>query len=128
MKWFCLLSAMMILSSCATPSDRIAREPQKFASYSSAVQEKIRRGQVDVGFTEDMVLMALGKPDRRYARGELEVWAWTSNERSAHIRDNGRFGSLGAFSPMAADDQAAIETIRAAFKDGKVFSIDRIVR
>ena len=44
------------------------------------MQAKIRAGRIDVGFTPEMVQVALGDPDRKSTRttaaGTSEVWAY----------------------------------------------------
>ena len=77
-----LLSALLAgaLAACAGPSSRIKKHQAEFDSYPADVQQKIRAGQVDVGFTDQQVAMALGRPDRGYARKtadvQQEVWAY----------------------------------------------------
>lgn len=45
----------------------------------------IRRGQVDIGFTGEMVRLALGEPDRISTRrdtdGTSEVWSYVTYDR-----------------------------------------------
>lgn len=67
-------------AACAGPRSRIKKSRAEFDSYPAAVQQKILAGQVDVGFTDRQVAMALGRPDRVYARktaaAQQEVWAY----------------------------------------------------
>lgn len=67
-----------LLGGCATPESRIRQNPEFFASLPPPAQELIRRGQVDIGFTPDMIRLALGEPDtltiRTNADGRSEVW------------------------------------------------------
>src|SRR5258708_4829348 len=69
-----------ILSACASPQSRIKRHQAEFDAYPTAVQQKIRDGQADVGFTSEQVALALGRPDRRYTRkaaaATQEVWVY----------------------------------------------------
>ncbi|MBI4791261.1 MAG: hypothetical protein HY789_00605, partial [Deltaproteobacteria bacterium] len=61
---------------------RIAENVELFNSYSPDIQEQIRLGQVNLGFSEDMVGLAWGPPDRMYVRtterGEETVWIYSS--------------------------------------------------
>ena len=68
------------LAACAGPSSRIKKHQADFDSYPPKIQEMIRAGQVDVGFTDQQVSLALGRPDRVYSRktaaAQQEVWAY----------------------------------------------------
>jgi len=70
----------IFLAACAGPSSRIKKHQAEFDAYPADVQRKIRAGQVDVGFTDRQVAIALGRPDRIYARKtaavQQEVWAY----------------------------------------------------
>ena len=72
---------LALLSACGGVNSRIKKNQDKFQSYPPEAQQKIRNGQIDVGFSKDMVEMALGKPDRVYTRktesGSQEIWAYT---------------------------------------------------
>jgi hypothetical protein len=75
------LGLALFLSGCSTPGSRIAKNPELFASFPLSVQERIRAGEIDIGFTREMVMMAVGKPHHTYLRttkaGESEIWAYT---------------------------------------------------
>jgi len=80
-----LLTAALIaigLAACGGPNSRIKKHRAEFDSYPPDVQQKIRAGQVDVGFTDHQAAMALGRPDRNYSRktadSQQEVWAYGS--------------------------------------------------
>ena len=80
-----LAALAVALSGCSTPARRIAREPEVFASFPPEIQAQVREGRVALGFTRDMVRLALGPPDRTYRRttagGTREVWAYTQTRR-----------------------------------------------
>ena len=67
-----------------TPASRIERNPSLFASFPQEVQNRIRGGRIDIGFTPPMVEMALGAPSRRMARetseGTADVWLYVRLE------------------------------------------------
>lgn len=81
---FSLLIAIALFSSCSTPESRIRRNPELFAQLTPQDQELIRRGRVAVGFTGEMVRLALGEPDRFTTRttatGTNEVWHYITYE------------------------------------------------
>jgi len=70
------------LSGCSTPDSRIRQNPALFAQLAPEQQQMIRRGEVDVGFTAEMVRLALGEPDRFTTRtdqdGMSEVWHYVT--------------------------------------------------
>jgi len=74
----------LVFSGCATPTSRIAKNQDAFDSWPVEVREKVRAGQVDIGFTQPQVLVALGKPTRTYAHrsegGEAEIWAYAGGK------------------------------------------------
>lgn len=72
---------LMVCAGCSTISSRIESYPQAFAQATPQQQELMRSGRVDVGFTKEMVIIALGKPEdvvqRRDVRnGETERWMY----------------------------------------------------
>jgi hypothetical protein len=73
--------ALLLAAGCATPERRIAANPALFASFPPSAQQLIRQGRIDIGFSPDMVRMALGGPsrlrERVTAEGRTEVWVYT---------------------------------------------------
>lgn len=76
-----VLGALLLAACSSTPQQRIDKNQAQFSSYSPAVQQKIREGKVDVGFTAEMVKLSLGDPARTFTRstadGTVEVWVYT---------------------------------------------------
>ena len=58
------LPLALLLAGCATPEKRIQQNQDLFDSFPVAAQARIRGGQIDLGFTPDMVRIALGDPQR----------------------------------------------------------------
>ena len=83
-----LLSALM-LAGCASPAYRIRKNPELFASFPPDVQEKVRKGQVDIGFSPVMATMALGRPAHIYRRqtatGTNEVWSYVEVQSTSSM-------------------------------------------
>lgn len=118
--------------SCSSPDSRIKDHAGVFNSLSAEDQGKIRGGHVDVGFTEEMVIMALGEPDRRFTRttseGTSQVWAY--RDRSPHVSlgfgvaggsgSTGVGGGVGISSGNQRDDR-----VRIIFSNGRVSAIER---
>ena len=125
------LAALIALAACATPDSRIRGDQSRFDQYPASTQEKIRAGQIDVGFTPEQVQMALGKPDRTYTRestgGASEVWSYRDSKPGLS------FG-LGAFSGGATSVGGGVsvgsggdadEKMRVVFEGGTVTAIER---
>ncbi|MDI1319281.1 MAG: hypothetical protein PSW75_03680 [bacterium] len=102
-------AAIALLAGCSTPDSRIARHRAAFDQLPAAVQQKIRAGQVDVGFTPEMVQLALGEPDRVFTRrsenGDTEVWGY--QDHGPHfsiglgVGSGGRHSSVGGGVAMS---------------------------
>ena len=75
-----LFPALLLLAGCATPERRIEQNRDLFDSLPVADQARIRGGKIDLGFTADMVRIALGEPQRRLIRrtpgGDAEIWLY----------------------------------------------------
>jgi hypothetical protein len=74
----------LFLSGCITQQAqrerRISQNIDLFYEFPEEAREMIRRGEVDIGFDEDMVDIALGRPDsisrRRDGEGESVIWQY----------------------------------------------------
>jgi Small protein A (tmRNA-binding) len=79
-----LMAGGLALSGCSTPETRIAKQPELFNSLTPEEQQLIREGRVGMGFTPEMVKLALGDPDRVRERvdqsGRSEVWSYIAYE------------------------------------------------
>ena len=135
------VSFVAVLSACTTAQTRIRRHQADFDSYPPAVQRKIRAGQVDVGFTREQVALALGRPDRRYARkyesSVREVWIYGVGSGAPRVGigfgigpagidafNGGAATSVDVLDPIDADAEIdRDEHLRIVFRDGKVASV-----
>lgn len=125
-------AAAVLLAACATPASRIADEQSTFDSYPADVQQKIKAGEVSVGFSKDMVRLALGKPDREYQRetgeGRSEIWAYFDSKPSFNIGLGlGGFGgrtSVGGGVGIGLGGNEE-EKLRIVFQNERVSVIER---
>jgi len=130
----------VLLAGCATPGYRIRKNPELFASFPPEVQETVRKGSIKLGYTGDMVFIALGEPSRIFQRetehGKAEIWSYTDiGYRYEHqpvpqaygLRDRG--GRLHVVRGMEWVDVQApyeFEIGRVEFAEGKVTAIERL--
>jgi len=76
-----VLAAVFALSACSTMSTIEGRTKEKSAVFAAAApwqQRLMREGWVDVGFTPDMVYIAIGQPDKTATadNGATEIWIY----------------------------------------------------
>jgi len=139
---FLLAASFGFLAGCQSVNDRIAQKPEVFASIDKATQDKIRQGIIDLGYTEDMVYLALGVPDQKResitAAGRSVVWiyntyyqrydgsAFVGYERRVFYDPQLRSYRL-SFHPAYADayHDETEERIRVVFKAGKAAVIEQ---
>lgn len=135
-------AALVLVAGCQTVDSRIRENPQLFASLDAATQSKIKQGIIDLGYTEDMVYLALGAPDQkresRSAAGAQTVWVYnTYFERY----DGTRFVGYSRrvyydpylrsyrmyYAPVYADTYRpeVEERIRVVFENGRVTVIEQ---
>ena len=97
-----LIGTLLIAGCATTPQSRVDENPGLFDSFTAEQKEIILKGEVDLGFTPEMVMMAAGVPDRkakkRSKNGTSEVWTYYQySPRSIH--GFGNYGSYYSFSP-----------------------------
>jgi hypothetical protein len=128
----------MLLTGCATVESRIQDNMSAFLMYSPEEQAMIREGRIGLGFTPEMVRIALGRPRRIYTRqsdaGIANVWAYVreiSDGRFHHPYFVGRHSGhdrffLGYDSFYWRERTREIDVLRVEFRNGKVIGIERL--
>lgn len=140
----CLSLGAIALAGCAGVQSRIRAQPELFQSLDRPTQEKVRRGQIEVGFTPEMVELALGEPSDRSATprgGAVGETVWTY--RNLH-RDRNDIIAAGyrrriVFDPVSRSETVVIEPIddrlaarlapkslRLTFRDGRLAVIEHV--
>ena len=84
-----LFAASCLVSGCAT------NKPGGGTS-TDFPKQALKKGNVEIGFTSDMVRVAMGKPDRKYIRktasGDVVVWSYVGHDtRPEKQKVTGRF-------------------------------------
>jgi len=127
----CLLFAAL-LSACSTPDSRIESNRAAFNQYPADVQEKIKAGRVDIGFTPEMVRMAIGEPVRQLTRktesGDSEIWIYADSKPQVSLGLG--FASFGHHSVTGVGVQTSTggyepdEKTRVVFRNGRVERVE----
>jgi len=121
-----LLAVVSIaLGACSTTGSRIADQQDLFDSYPPEVQQNIRNGVIEIGYSRDMVHMALGEPNRKVEmqteEGMTEVWNYRKSVPGFSIgMGSGSYigsgvgvgSSVRVGEPARSEDLAAVEFSR----------------
>ncbi len=139
MKRYLLLMAcvlgLSVLVGCSTPETRIRNNPELFNSLAPGDQDLIKQGKVAIGFSPEMVKLAVGEPDRIYTRtdaaGRNESWVYTSytsrGGTMVYYRGYYHRWHPGAYAFFADyNDREVVERYRVVFKEGRVASIEEM--
>jgi hypothetical protein len=135
-------AALLFAAGCQTVDSRIKEKPEVFNSVDKATQDKIKQGIIDLGFTEDMVYLALGNPDQKResktAAGTRLTWIYNTYytryegtqmmgyHRRVYFDPYLRTYRL-YYHPVFADtySEDKEERIRITFTDGKATAIEQ---
>jgi len=139
---FMLAASLGFLAGCQTVNDRIQQKPEVYAKLDPTTQDKVKQGIIELGFTEDVVYIALGAPDQKResitAAGKTTTWLYNTyydrydgNVFAGYHRSVYFDPYLRAYRvyyrPVYADTyrEEKEERIRVVFKDGKVAVIEQ---
>lgn len=128
------LLALLLAACASTPTSRIEKDPAGFARLTPEQQEKVRAGQVAIGFDASATRLALGEPDRILqkitAAGDSETWLYVDVYTYPSGPCYGAFFRYGLpsycfagyYGPPAQETK---ERMRVGFEAGKVVSIEK---
>jgi hypothetical protein len=142
LRTFMLATSLGFLAGCQTVESRIKEKPEVFASVDKATQDKIKQGIIDIGFTEDMVYLALGAPDQKResisATGRSLTWVYNTYYTRYEGDQMMGYHRRVYFDPYLKTyrvyyrplftevySQEKEERIRIIFKDGKATVIEQ---
>ncbi len=131
-----LAAIVLLLAACSSPDSRISAHRAAFEAYPPEVQQQIKSGHVGVGFTPDMVLMALGEPARKFTRktemGEMEVWGYHDNTPEFSFglgfASGGRGSAMGGGVGVSSGGYDPEEKTRVEFRDGHVTAVEVLTK
>ena len=142
---FALTCLALLLGGCSTISSRIEEKSAAFSALDADTQNKIRLGRVEVGYSPDLVYIALGAPDERLTKtsttGTNETWIYNSYRQeylgSAHtgyrqyvVIDSKTRQAVVIYEPVYSSvyRDRVDERIRINFKARQVESIEQVKR
>ncbi|MDR1789142.1 MAG: hypothetical protein LBR12_02090 [Opitutaceae bacterium] len=128
-------AAALLLLGCSSVEQRIEANRELFNSLTPAQRDLIAAGRVAVGFTTDMVLLALGQPDKTWSRtdasGSGETWSYTTWETRGGVALYSGWWHRGWWQPYRGalyyldfPDRRERDRVRVVFRDGKVVEIE----
>ncbi|HVU24765.1 MAG TPA: hypothetical protein VHE13_11635 [Opitutus sp.] len=118
-------------AGCANVESRVQSHRAAFDSWPAEVQQKVRAGRISLGFTPEMVRVALGEPGQVRTRtteeGQAEVWVYYNGGPhfslglgvGAGTRHSAYAGGVGVGEGYREE-----ELLRVIFEDGKVSAIE----
>ncbi len=127
-------AALVLLTGCSTPADRIPKHQAAFDSWPADIRENVRAGRVAVGYMPEMVAVALGEPDRVITSvaakgGPVEVWVYLdqSPSWSIGVGVGGGNGStaIGTSVGISDGNWGPNEKMRVVFEAGRVIAIEQ---
>lgn len=125
---------VLALCACSSPESRIREKKDVFAAYPQDVQQKIKAGEIAVGFTYEQVELALGRPDMRYSstsgQGSTETWIYGGGASHGAVGVSVGAGSwgysgVGGGVTIGGSPRAADERERVIFRDGRVETFEK---
>jgi len=136
------VATLLFAAGCQSVDDRIKENPGAFASLDKPTQDKIKQGIIDLGYTQDMVYLALGKPDEKRESldhaGHSATWSYNAYyQRYDGTQFAGYYRQVyydpylkayrAYYRPAYVDTyhDEKEELIRVVFKDGKVTAIEQ---
>ena len=129
------LAALLLAGCASTPQDRISKDRATFEAFPAEVQRKVSAGEVDIGFTEPMVVLALGKAGRTYTRadasGESEVWVYYKSQPRFGFgfgMSSGGYGGVSSGVAVSTSGNPNDEFQRVIFQNGRVTAIEKTTR
>lgn len=135
LKIFAVAAGLAVLAGCNSPESRIKDNPQLFAQLTPEQQNLIKQGKVAVGFTPDMVRLALGEPDsvrvRTDAKGSREIWHYVTYEgQDGVILYRGMYHRYwgGRYYPYYANvtSYRVHNRVVVSFMDGRVAEVEEM--
>ena len=124
--------AAAVLAGCAGVEQRVARNQAYFDGLPVAAQARIRGGDIDLGFTQKMVEIALGKPSERLTRVspgmQREIWIYLGESELSRQQVTLEAGGRSGMGWLTMNLPKAVPEWRVEFVGGRVAAYERARR
>ena len=137
------LLALLVFGGCQTVDTRIKEKPAVFAALDKTTQDMIKQGVIGIGYTEDMVYLAIGGPDqiRESVTTTSRTLIWIYNSYTSYYDGAYMMGYYGYGYPYpyyrpysyyygapwgGGYHTEKEERIRVTFNAGRVSAIDQV--
>lgn len=137
-----VLAVVLGLTGCSTFEKRAEQKSEVYALLDAETQGKLKQGLVEIGYSPDMVYIALGTPDQRNetvtAKGRQEIWIYNSYYTEYRGTDHLGYRRYVDYNPVTKKyfvhyepvrvdvyRDRIEERIRITFADGKVTMIEQ---
>jgi hypothetical protein len=134
-------AAALLLAGCSTFESRSKEKAAVFNSLDTSTQQRLKKGEIALGDTAEMVYLALGNPDERSSRttpdGETMTWVYnvywqeyagsvTTGYRRFVVYDRSSKRYVVYYQPVRSDlyQQRVDERVRVEMKNGRVSSVE----
>lgn len=134
--------ALLGVAGCSTFEKRSAEKIAVFSQLDPATQEKLRQGVVEIGYTSDMVFIALGKPDIRSERitadSREETWTYSAYYTEYRGTETAGYRRIIDYNPLTKAYYVYYEPVRVdvyrdhiedririIFRDGRAAMIEQ---
>lgn len=135
--------AAFCLGACSTVKSRIEEKASVFNALDSETQARLRQGIVDVGYTPDMVYIAMGRPDqtkeKQTAEGIDTTWIYNEYWQEYQGTQFVGYRRIVYYDPVARAYRYYYEPVhadvyrdrtqqktRVVYKNGKVSVIEQL--
>jgi outer membrane protein assembly factor BamE (lipoprotein component of BamABCDE complex) len=71
-----ILLGAVVFAGCTSKQSRIQKIQSQYPQWDEATVEKVATTQVEIGMTQEMVRVSLGKPDAVTQEGGEEKWGY----------------------------------------------------
>jgi hypothetical protein len=139
-----LAAALVLLAGCNTFEKRAQEKAEVFQSLDPATQDRLQKGNINVGDTPDMVYIALGVPDAKKQRitndGRELSWIYKTYYQDyvgselvgyrRYLVPAGPNRYVVRYEPVRRDvyDERSEENMRVSFMNGRVTVIEETKR
>jgi len=137
-----VVAATLLFAGCNTFESRSKEKSAVFNSLDSSTQQRLKKGELAIGDTADLVYIALGSPDERSSSlttdGEVMTWVYNvywqeyagsvqTGYRRIVVYDKVSRRYVVYFEPVRTDvyRERVDERIRVELRNGRVSAVEQ---